>query len=467
MGLQSTNPATEEVLACFDEFTPAQIEQALAEAAATFPAWRRCTFAERGELMRRAAAYLRVYCHRFARLITLEMGKPIAQAEAEIEKCAWNCDFYAQHAERFLADQPVRTNARSSYVAFEPLGVILAVMPWNFPFWQVFRFAAPTLMAGNTAVLKHASNVPQCALAIEEVFQGAGFPPGAFRTLLVSAGAVEPIIADPRVRAVTLTGSTGAGARIGELAGRYLKKSVLELGGSDPFIVLEDADLQAAAELGVQARFKNTGQSCSAAKRFIVVEAVADEFERRFVQAAAKLQMGDPLLRQTQLGPLARPDLRDQLERQVQTSVAQGARLVLGGRRLDGRGYFFAPTVLSEVTRGIPVWQEETFGPVAALARVSDTDEAIALANASLFGLGASLWTADWKRGQRLARQIEAGSVFVNGVVASDPRLPFGGLKASGHGRELGEFGIREFVNLKTIWIGPSGGQQVPRPSSE
>jgi len=456
MAIQSIDPTTEEVLANFDEYTPRQVDQALAEAAAAFPAWRERSFAERGDLMRRAASVLRENKERYARLLTLEMGKPITQAEAEIEKCAWNCDFYAESAERFLTSEHIATNARDSYVAFEPLGVILAVMPWNFPFWQVIRFAAPALMAGNTAVLKHASNVPQSALAIEELFRESGFPSGVFRTLLVSSGQVESIIADDRVRAVTLTGSDAAGTKIAEAAGRHLKKTVLELGGSDPYIVLEDADLQAAAEVGAMARCQNNGQSCIAAKRFIVVDSVADEFEEQFAEAIARLKVGNPLERETQVGPLARDDLRDALELQVRASVDQGARVVMGGERLAGRGYFFAPTLLTNVSLSMPAWREETFGPAAALVRAGDADEAISLANDSRYGLGASLWTTDLKRGQALARRIESGAVFINGMVASDPRLPFGGVKRSGYGRELGEFGIREFVNVQTVWVGPA-----------
>jgi len=456
MPIQSLNPATEEVLKDFEEFTPAQTEEAVAQAAAAFGSWRRTTFAERSELMRKAAAYLRKRQSDYGRLITLEMGKPVAQAEAEVEKCAWNCDYYAENAERFLADEHVATNARDSFVAYEPLGVILAVMPWNFPFWQVFRFAAPALMAGNTAVLKHASNVPQCALAIEEVFRESGFPAGVFRTLLIGAAAVDAVIANDQVRAVTLTGSDITGAAVAESAGRRLKKTVLELGGSDPYIVLEDADLAQAAQVAAMARNQNAGQSCIAAKRFIVVEAVAEEFERRFTDAVKALRVGDPLERETQVGPMTRADLRDDLDRQVRSSVEQGARVLTGGAARPGKGYFYEPTVLAGVTPKMAVWREETFGPAAAVIRAKDAAEAVAMANDSQFGLGASLWTQDLERGQRLAREIEAGSVFINAMVASDPRLPFGGVKRSGYGRELSAFGIREFVNIQTIWVGPA-----------
>jgi succinate-semialdehyde dehydrogenase/glutarate-semialdehyde dehydrogenase len=453
MTFQSINPATEAVLATFDEFTAQQTQSALAEADAAFRAWRRASFAERAGVMQRAATLLKERKSRYAGLITAEMGKPIAAAEAEVEKCAWVCDFYGEHAERFLAHAPVRTDARASYVAFEPLGVILAVMPWNYPFWQVFRFAAPTLMAGNAAVLKHASNVPQCALAIEEVFRDAGLPRGAFRTLLIPGDAVEAVIRDARVRAVSLTGSDRTGEKVAAAAGQVLKKAVLELGGSDPFIVLADADLAAAAQTAVKARFQNTGQSCIAAKRFIVEHAVADEFEQRFSAGIKKLKTGDPTDRSVDVGPLARSDLRDTLERQVRESVSKGARVVLGGKRVSGKGYFYEPTLVVDMKPDMPALREETFGPVAALVRVADTDEAIALANATEFGLGASLWTQDLDRAQQLAARIEAGSVFVNAMVASDPRLPFGGVKRSGYGRELGEFGIHEFVNIQTVWM--------------
>jgi len=463
--IESINPATEEVIATFEQFTPAQVEQALVEADAAFHQWRRKSFAERSRAMRGAAELLRTRKDRYAGLITAEMGKPITQAEAEVEKCAWVCEYFADNAERFLARQPVQTNARLSYVAFEPLGVVLAVMPWNFPFWQVFRFAAPTLMAGNTAVLKHASNVPQCALAIEEVFRDAGFPRGALRTVLVPGGAVEAIIDDPRVRAVTLTGSNATGEKVAAAAGRAIKKTVLELGGSDPFVVLDDADLGAAAAMAVRSRFQNGGQSCIAAKRFIVVASVAEEFERRFVEGIRKLKVGDPSERTVDLGPLARADLRDTVDRQVRESVAQGARVVLGGAPRPGRGYFYQPTLLVDVADSSPAWRDELFGPVAVLVRAQDTDAAIALANDTIYGLGANLWTRDLERAQLLASRIEAGSVFINGMVASDPRLPFGGVKQSGYGRELSEFGIHEFVNIQTVWMS-DGDERVSAPSA-
>ena len=456
MTMRSINPATEEELASFEEFTPQQIDAALTQAHDAFATWRDTTFAERAALLRRAAASLRARKTELGRLATLEMGKTITESEAEVEKCAWNCDFYADHGADFLADQPAPSSAAESFVAFEPLGVILAIMPWNFPFWQVIRFAAPALMAGNTAVLKHAANVPQCALAIERVFHESGFPAGVFRTLLIPSGAVERIMADPRLAAVTLTGSDTTGSQVAAAAGRALKKSVLELGGSDAFIVLEDADLDAAAQMAARARLQNAGQSCIAAKRFIVVEAVAVAFEQRFRDAASAYQVGDPLQRDTRVGPLARGDLRDALERQLRESVAMGARMVLGGQRPTGRGYFYPPTLVTGVTRDMPIFREETFGPLAAIITVKDADEAIAVANDSVFGLGGNLWTGDLERGKRLARRIATGGVFINGMTASDPRLPFGGVKRSGYGRELSSFGIREFVNIQTIWVGPA-----------
>ncbi|HEX9495622.1 MAG TPA: NAD-dependent succinate-semialdehyde dehydrogenase [Candidatus Limnocylindria bacterium] len=454
--IESVEPATEAVRARFDAHSAAEIAAAIAEADAAFKSWRERSFDERAVPMRALAQVLRDRKDRYARLITTEMGKPITEALAEIEKCAWNCDFYAEHAAEFLRDEPVATNARESYVAFEPLGVVLAVMPWNYPFWQVIRFLAPALMAGNAAVLKHASNVPQCALALEEAVRDAGFPAGLLRTLLVAGAAIEPAIADDRVRAITLTGSTATGSRLAELAGRAVKKAVLELGGSDPFIVLRDADLAAAAETGAKARFQNAGQSCIAAKRFLVEAPVAAEFERRFADAIRALRVGDPLDPATQVGPLAREDLRATLERQVAASVKMGARVVAGGRRREGTGWFYEPTLLADVTEDMPVLKEETFGPVAALLVVRDADEAIRIANSSPYGLGSAIWTADLARAKALARRVESGSVFVNGMVASDPRLPFGGLKQSGYGRELSGYGIREFVNIQTVWIGPA-----------
>jgi succinate-semialdehyde dehydrogenase/glutarate-semialdehyde dehydrogenase len=453
MSMQSINPATGEVLETFTETSAAEVERILATAHAEFLAWRDVPFAARGELMRKAGAVLRARKTEYARTMALEMGKPIAQGEAEVDKCALTCEYYAEHAEAMLAEQPRQTDAAKSYVRFDPLGPVLAVMPWNFPFWQVFRFAAPALMAGNAAVLKHASNVPRGALQIEEVFRDAGFPRGLFATVLVGSAAVGGLIADPRIVAVTLTGSEHAGRQVAERAGRELKKTVLELGGSDPFIILADADVAAAARTAADARLVNSGQSCIAAKRFIVVEPVADAFIARFADELRSRRLGDPLSRDTQVGPQARVDLRDDLHRQVEESVKRGARLVLGGEVPAGPGAFYPPTLLSAVDKGMPAFDEETFGPVAAVIRAKDETDAIRLANDSEFGLGAALWTQDRARAERLAARIEAGAVFVNGLVKSDPRLPFGGIKRSGYGRELSEYGIREFVNIKSVWI--------------
>jgi acyl-CoA reductase-like NAD-dependent aldehyde dehydrogenase len=463
MAIESINPATEEVLASFEEHGEQQLDDALERAAETFRQWRLRPFTERAQLMHAAARTIRSDADRLASLITLEMGKPIAQSKGEVEKCAWCCEYFADNAEAFLADVVKPSAATESYVAFDPLGVVLAIMPWNFPLWQVFRFAAPALMAGNVGILKHASNVPQCALAIEEVFQKAGFPPGAFQTVLVPGGKALRLIDDPRVAAVTLTGSEEAGALVAEASGRALKPAVFELGGSDPYIVLEDADVEAAARVAIDARFQNAGQSCIAAKRFIVVDAVADEFQERFRNGIEELAVGDPMDASCRIGPLAKDDLVDTLQEQVRRSVGAGAEIVTGGQRLDRRGYYYAPTLISNVKPGMDVFSEETFGPAAALIRAGDADEAVALANDSRFGLGAALWTGDVERGKRLAREIESGSVFINGMVASDPRLPFGGVKRSGYGRELADFGIREFVNIKTVWIGPA---QTPPPKA-
>jgi acyl-CoA reductase-like NAD-dependent aldehyde dehydrogenase len=467
MPIQSINPATEEVLNTFQPYTDAQIDEALNEARATFLSWRDTSFAERGELFHKLANHLRDRKEHLGRLATLEMGKPISEAIAEIEKCAWNCDFYADNAEKFLADEPVATSATSSYVGFQPLGVVLALMPWNYPFWQVFRFAAPALMAGNTAVLKHASNVSMCALEMEHIFKASGFPQGIFRTVLVPGAETGRLIADKRIAAVTLTGSDVAGVSVAAASGQVLKKNVLELGGSDAFIVLEDADLDAAAQMAVRARFQNTGQSCIAAKRFIVVESVAAAFEDKFVAAASQLKMGDPMSADTQIGPVARGDLRDALDRQVTASVNMGARVLLGGKPAAGKGYFYEPTILSNVTPDMPVFREETFGPAAAVITARDADHAVELANDSDFGLGGNLWTGDIERGRALARHLESGGVFINGMTASDPRLPFGGVKRSGYGRELSSFGIREFVNIQTIWIGPTVAPQPAKVATE
>jgi len=453
MTVASINPTTGETLETFAETTPAALERVLDQALAAYQSWSRCSYAQRAQAMREAGRLLRERKTQHARTMALEMGKPLMQGEAEAEKCAWVCDYYAEHAERFLADEPRETDASKAFVRFDPIGPVLAIMPWNFPFWQVFRFAAPALMAGNAGLLKHAPNVTRCALGIEAIFQEAGFPEGLFRALILSNEAAATVIADPRVRAVTLTGSDRAGSQVAEQAGRHLKKTVLELGGSDPFIVLEDADVALAARTAAEARLLNSGQSCIAAKRFIVVEPVADRFLDAFVAAMRTRRMGDPLAPDTQIGPQARQDLRANLHRQVEASVRRGAQLVLGGTLPEGPGFYYAPTVLAAVEEGMPAFDEEVFGPVAAVIRVKDESQAVRVASASRYGLGASVWTADSARGERLARELEAGSVFVNGLVKSDPRLPFGGIKRSGYGRELSEYGLKEFVNIKTVWV--------------
>ena len=449
--VQSINPATEEILETYELHSAAQIEQALASAARAFREWRKTPFSLRSDLLHRAAVCLRERKGDLASMITREMGKPIVEAEAEVEKCAWNCDHYAEKGEDYLCERAREGAADRNFVQYTPLGTVLAVMPWNFPFWQVFRFAAPALMAGNTAILKHASNVPGCAEAIEGVFREAGFPEGAFTSLRIPGAMVSLLLQDRRIAAATLTGSEQAGSDLAARAGRELKKTVLELGGSDPFIVLEDADIEEAAATAVRARYLNAGQSCIAAKRFILVEAIADEFQGRFCDGAEALKIGDPMDRSTQIGPLARADLRESLELQVSESVRQGARLILGGSRIAGRGYYFQTTVLADVQSPMPVFCEEVFGPVAALTRVRDEEAAVRVANDSEFGLGASLWTRSSERARRLTREIESGVIFVNAMVASDPRMPFGGIKRSGYGRELSEFGIYEFVNIQTI----------------
>ncbi len=454
MTFQSINPATGECLATVAAFDAGQLEEALASAAQAAPAWAALPVLERCAHLRRLAHTLRDRREEWARLITLEMGKLIGEARAEIDKCALACEYYAEQAPRFLAAEEIPSDATRSYVACEPLGTVLAVMPWNFPFWQVFRFAAPALAAGNTVLLKHAANVPRCAQAIETAMHAAGLPAGVFRTLLIESERVADVIADARVHAVTLTGSEAAGRAVAATAGAHLKKTVLELGGSDPFIVLEDADLEAAVAVGLTSRFLNAGQSCIAAKRFILVADVADAFLERFRTAVAGLRCGDPLDEHTTLAPLARPDLRAELHRQVQDSLARGAVAVTGCAPHTGRGAFYLPSILDRVAPGMPAWEEELFGPVAAVIRVADEDEAVAVANASRFGLGGSVWTRDVARGEALARRIQSGSVFVNGLVKSDPRLPFGGIKASGYGRELSHHGLHEFVNFKTVWIG-------------
>lgn len=453
MAIASVNPATGETIRTFEPHAEAEIEAKLAAAQRAYQHIRRLPVAERAARLLRAAEILEADKEALGRLMTIEMGKPIRAAVAEAEKCAWVCRHYAEQAERMLAPEPVTTGARRSYVLFQPIGPVLAVMPWNFPFWQVFRFAAPALAAGNVGLLKHASNVPQCALAIEDVLRRAGFEEGAFQALLVGASVVPRLLADERVVAATLTGSEGAGRSVGAEAGRQIKKTVLELGGSDPFVVMPSADLDAAVATAVRARIINNGQSCIAAKRFIVHEAIAPEFERRFAETMSRLVIGDPLDPATEVGPLATEQVRADIEAQVEASLAAGARALTGGRRLDRPGYFYAPTALAELPRDAPAAAEETFGPVAALLRVKDLDEAIQLANATRFGLGASAWTRDAAEEERLVHEIEAGQVFVNAMVASDPRLPFGGVKQSGYGRELAAYGMREFMNIKTVYV--------------
>ena len=453
MSLDAVNPATGETLKTYDEITPQQAAAAVDEAYTAWKTWRKTPFADRARPMKRAAAILRERKEEFAKLMALEMGKPIKQGIAEAEKCARGCDYYADHAELHLTPEIVETEASKSYVAFEPIGVVLAVMPWNFPFWQVFRFAAPALMAGNSGVLKHASNVPGCALAIEDVFVQAGFPKSVFRTLLIGSRQVKAVIEHPRIAAVTLTGSTPAGKAVAAQAGAALKKTVLELGGSDPYIILEDADLDYAVNTCATSRLINSGQSCVNAKRFIVVEPLVAAFTEKLVTAMKARKMGDPLADATDVGPQSRPDLRDELHQQVVDSIAKGAKLLLGGEIPPGKGSFYPPTVLADVKPGMPAYHEELFGPVASVFSARDEAEAVRIANDSIFGLGAAVFTKDVARGERVARELEAGCTFVNALVASDPRLPFGGIKESGYGRELGTYGIKEFVNMKTVYI--------------
>lgn len=454
--ITSFNPATGETLTTFASHDDAQIDKALAQADLAQKKWAALSLSERLPYLLAVAKTLRRNKEALARLITLEMGKPLSEAIGEVEKCAWNFEYYAESAPQFLDDLVIPSGATDSRVVYDPLGLILAVMPWNYPFWQVMRAAAPVLVSGNGLVLKHASNVPQCALALEGVFKEAGLPTGLFSTLLVGAAKVPALIQDPRIAAVTFTGSTPAGRDIAATAARALKKQVLELGGSDPFIVLADADVQAAATVAVKARFQNTGQSCIAAKRFIVEAAVADQFVEAFCDITRQLVVGDPFQATSTQGSMARLNLRDELHAQVQASVVEGARLLLGGNPIAGPGAFYEPTVFDHVLPAMTVAREETFGPAAAILRVSNASEAIRIANDSPFGLGAAVWTQDTDLGHRLARQIQAGAVFINGMVASDPRLPFGGTKASGYGRELGMLGMHEFTNIKTVWRGPA-----------
>jgi succinate-semialdehyde dehydrogenase/glutarate-semialdehyde dehydrogenase len=453
MPIATINPATGEVIKTFQPLSEAEIEKRLQLAVSVFRAERKTSLSVRAQRMRKAAEILERDKEKFGHLMTLEMGKTYKSAVAEAAKCTSACRYYADNAERFLADEVVETGAKKSFIRYLPIGPILAVMPWNFPFWQVFRFAAPALMAGNVGLLKHASNVPQCALAIESVFLEAGFPEGCFQTLLIGSGQVDALLNDPRVVAATLTGSEQAGIQVGIGAAKRIKKVVLELGGSDPFIVMPSANLDAAVSTAVMARVQNNGQSCIAAKRFIVADPIADEFQKKFVAKMAGLKVGDPFDEKTELGPLSTADAVKDLDRDVQKSVQAGAKLLTGGHPIKGPGNFYAPTVLADIPKDAPAYGEEFFGPVASVFRVRDIDEAIQLANDVRFGLGSSIWTNDPKEQERFTNEIEAGMVFFNKMVASDPRIPFGGVKASGHGRELGTVGIREFVNAKTVWV--------------
>ncbi len=451
--IASINPANGETLRTFDPLTEHGIEERLRRAAECYRTYRRTSFADRARWLAAAAQILETEQDRLGRIMTLEMGKTIRSARAEAAKCALACRYYVEHGERYLADEPVDAGPGKSLIRYQPIGPVLAVMPWNFPFWQVFRFAAPALMAGNVGLLKHASNVPQCALEIESIFRRAGFPEGAFQALLIGSAQVRRVLEDPRVAAATLTGSEPAGSQVAAEAGRIIKKTVLELGGSDPFVVMPSADLDRAAGVATEARTINNGQSCIAAKRFIVHARIAPDFENRFVEKMRSLRVGDPLEESTQLGPLATPDILEGLDEQVRRSVEMGALLLTGGRRIDRPGNYYEPTVLADPPKDSPAYTEELFGPVAVLLRASDVDDAIRIANDTRFGLGASAWTSEPDEQQRFIDELEAGMVFINGMVASDPRLPFGGVKYSGYGRELSTVGIREFVNIKTVRI--------------
>jgi succinate-semialdehyde dehydrogenase/glutarate-semialdehyde dehydrogenase len=459
MAIRSLNPATGELLRNFEPFTDEHVNACIDLAQNTFLSYRRTSFASRAECMRRAGEILEAEKRSLGRTMTLEMGKTLRSAVQEVEKCGFACRFYAEHAEVLLADERTESSATKSFIKYQPLGIVLAVMPWNFPLWQVFRFAAPGLMAGNVGLLKHASNVPQCALAIEDVIRRAGFPEGAFQTLIIGSAAVQRVIEDPRVKAVTLTGSVPAGSKVAEAAGRQIKKTVLELGGSDPFIVMPSAKLEETVATAVQARVINNGQSCIAAKRFIVAESIADKFEQLFVKRMSELRVGDPMKEDTDVGPQATEDAVKDLEQQVKKSLEKGAKLLIGGKRLPGPGYFYAPTALANIPKDAPAYYEEMFGPVAAIFRARNAEDAIEIANDSCFGLGASAWTEDPKEREMFIDGVESGMVFINGMVSSDPRMPFGGVKQSGYGRELSAFGIREFTNVKTVAIYGKAGE--------
>lgn len=459
--MESVNPATGETIETYEDHGDEEIDDALDRANETFESWSERPISERQQLLTNVADVLRDDREEYAELITREMGKPINESRSEVEKCAWACDYYAQRADEFLQDEVIGGEPDAkTFVSYEPLGTVLSIMPWNFPFWQVFRFAAPNITAGNTGVFKHASNVPGCAVAIEEIFEEAGYPEGVFNTLLVGSERIDDVIADDRVSAVTLTGSEGTGRQVGETAGQNLKKHLLELGGSDPFIVLDDADIEAAADTATTARTLNSGQSCIAAKRFIVHDDVYDEFLDQFITGMDDLSIGDPMDEDTDIGPQARDDLLDTLHDQVEASVEQGATLELGGEPLDREGNYYPPTVLADVPEGSPAADEEVFGPAAAVFRASDEADAIEQANDHHLGLGASIWTEDHDRGERVAREVEAGLTYVNELVKSDPRIPFGGVKNSGYGRELSRFGIQAFVNKKTVWIQSPGDRE-------
>ena len=462
MSIATINPANGQTLKTFEPHSQPEINKALDRAVTAFEQHRRSSFSERAGKMRKVAGLLEKECRELGRLMTLEMGKPIKAAVAEAEKCATACSYYADNAERLLANEPVQMDGGENWIAFQPLGVVLAIMPWNFPFWQVFRFAAPALMAGNVGILKHASNVPQCALAIEDLFRRGGFLDGAFQTLLVGSDAVEGIIADSRTAAVTLTGSEGAGRSVASAAGKNLKKCVVELGGSDPFIVMPSADFDAAVSTAVTARMINNGQSCIAAKRFIVHRQIYDRFVEEFVKRVARVRVGDPLDESTELGPLATAAIRDELDQQVQRSVKAGACLLTGGKKIQRDGYYYEPSVLADIPPTAPAAHDELFGPVASVFKAMDLDDAVRIANGTSFGLGASAWTRDKAEQDRFVAEIQSGLVFINGMVASDARLPFGGVKNSGFGRELGQFGIREFVNIKSVRVmAPQGSKKA------
>jgi len=453
MAIETINPTTGKLVKKFRPLSSSELNSKINSAQSAFNEWKNISYSNRKKLLLNAANVLRNGVREYAEVMTLEMGKPISQSKAEVLKCAWVCEYYAENTKAILSKEIIETDASESFVQFDPLGIVLAVMPWNFPFWQVFRFAAPALMAGNVGLLKHASNVPMCAIAIENIFTQAGFPNGIFTTLLIGSELVPEVIQNKYVKAATLTGSDYAGRKVAAENGKMLKKTVMELGGSDPFIVLKDADIDEAVSVGVFARTMNNGQSCIAAKRFIVVDEVYEEFEKKFVEKMRQLKIGDPMNEGTELGPLARADLLQELDLQVSKSLKEGAIVLTGGKQIEGEGFYFPATVLSNIQKGMTAYKEELFGPVAIMIRAKDEDEAVKIANDSEFGLGASLWTNNTERAKLLASKIETGSVFINGLVKSDPRLPFGGIKMSGYGRELSHYGIKEFINIKTVWV--------------